>query len=228
MSDVRTLVALAALCLATACSGSGSGFGGDQGTPEQAPLSMARVETRLVLLGADKPQLSFEAVKNREVPVPGIFQTLDGALSLTPGDLAQTTGRLEVQLASLDTQNSRRDRNVREVLFGLASVSSGLAVVEVVGITPDVPGLRIGQTTVATVALKVTIRGLTVDWPAQVEITREAEARWVVVTPEPQALSLTALGLAHHVSALKALCQHQRLDDEITLTVRLVFAGSGG
>jgi len=135
--------------------------------------------------------------------------------------------RLEVQLDSIETDTPRRDRNVREVLFGLRPGATGVAVVEIVRLPPEDRSLRVGKKTKGTAELKVTLRGFTATWTAAVVVTRLERLTWRVETGKPVALSMEAMGLGQHAIALKRLCQHEALGDLVAIDAKLVFAATG-
>lgn len=220
MRELRTLLVLAVLCLVMACSGpSGDADSSGSDAPSTTP-----VELELVTTGDDAPRLRFLSLKNKTLQVPGTFEALEGTLRLTPADLGTATGRLAIQLGSIETNTARRDRNVREVLFGLLEDATGQATVQVVRLTPETPALRVGETTNATADFALSIRGFTSEWTANVTVTREGASRWVVATAQPVALSMEALGLGYHAKSLKAICMHEELDDSVSITARFVFA----
>lgn len=224
MIDSRTITLLAVLALGAACA---------QPEPAPPPPSAAvtvaveeaapPVRAALVQRGAHVPRLEWVAVKNVDKPVHGIFEALDGAITLSPGDLSTVTGRIEVQLESIESGKYRRDNNVRGILFGIAEGVAGAGTVEIVSLVPETSALEVGDTTAAVAGLNVTLRDVTTPWQANVEITRETRRRWAVTTAEPVALSMDSLGLGPHVTALKAVCEHESLNDLITITTRLVF-----
>jgi hypothetical protein len=226
MLDSRTLTVLLALTLGAACSDpepelqpppaavAATGSIQEAATPVHAPM-MQR--------GAHAPKLEWMAVKNVDKPVHGLFEAIDGAISLSPTDLASVTGRLALQLDSIESGKYRRDNNVRGVLFGLAEGAVGLADVEIVRLAPETSALQPGDSTPAVADLKLTVRGVTSEWQANVLVTRETRRRWAVKTADPVALSMESLGLGAHVTALKAVCEHESLNDLIEITASLVF-----
>lgn len=228
MCDLRTLVVLVVLCIATACSSGDGSRDDDASGAAGAALEMAPVELKLASASPDAPRLAFQATKNGTIGVPGTFDSLKSTITLRPGDLTSLAGRLEVQLGSVNTENTRRDRNVREVLFGLSSESLGQAAIELHSFVPEKKYLPVGKSTKADVGLRMTLRGLTAEWAGRVQVNREDQQRWVVTTAEPVALSLETLGLGHHATALKRLCRHEDLSDSVTITVRLVFVAGEG
>lgn len=237
---VRTFGLIVVLCIAGACSSSAPDPANDpspgeatspadpggEGQPETV-VPTPPIEVKLVGAGADAHRVGFRALKNRDIEVHGKFDEVQGSMTLSPGDLATVTARLEVQLGSVRSGKSRRDENVRTVLFGLHEGAVGLAVIEIVALRPQDRVLAVGEATNAKAELKLTLRGVTSESSVDVRITRVADQRWSVVTAEPAGLSMETMGLGHHVTALKALCMHEDLGDVVAITTELVFSATG-
>jgi hypothetical protein len=168
--------------------------------------------------------VTFAATKEEGIEVAGRLFASAGSLEAKGGDVASLRGGIDVGLETVGTGDPTRDKNLREVLFGLADGARGIARVDVVSLVPEQAVLQPKERTHAAATLKVQLLGGTATVPASVEVGRVDEARWSVRTLAPVELSLDALGMAGQVAALTQKCGHKEIGDSVTVNFVLGFA----
>ncbi len=142
------------------------GLGGVANAQEAAPAAAPAAATKAVELGGQMKFLS-------DAPVEKIFGTVDGVsgkLATDAADLAKTTGKFTVPVASMKTGNDKRDEHLRN--------DAWLDAAKFPEITFDVKSVKVLEddkaTPVRTAKLEatgdLTVHGVTVPLTAPVEI----------------------------------------------------------
>lgn len=202
----RALGALA-LCSTLACIAVIAGVGAS-GIPAASP-------SELTLLPGDSA-IWFVGIKNNAVPVPGRLGGLSGAI-----DIEARSGWVEVSIATLDTQDEERDRNIVTHLFAAAEHPTARFEIESVSGNASLP--RAGESVEIEVSGTLLLRGIRSPLQAKARLTREGEARVRVQTREPLVLEKEQLDLVQPFAVLQAVCGHEALSGAVPVQLDLLF-----
>jgi polyisoprenoid-binding protein YceI len=199
----RAALALALLSLACA------GWRGEGRSAELVPGSWAVVD-------ADS-DIFFVGIKNNAVGVTGVFSTVTGTFDSRTGNAV-----VEVQIASLFTNDAPRDENIRTHFFEAAKFPTARFTVA------KLPQLELlpteGETRDYELAGTLELHGAKLPLAVPVRVTHEKGARLRVRNRKPIVLSAKDLGMEAQLAVLKAVCGHEALSGAVPVDLDVVFA----
>jgi len=154
--------------------------------------------------------LSFVAVKNGNVPVPGQFRNLRGTVRLgkKPGQIA---GKLTVPIDSLDTDNPQRDKSITKTFFEIATAGSTaeFRLQSYDGSPQDLA--EPGDSARFDVQGTLHLHGAKVKLTMPLRASMSAEGVVSLTTVKSVPLTFADLGMEKQASALKKVCGHADL-----------------
>ncbi len=202
------------------------GFAGCDNNPELArpnpppePLAVtAAASSQVKVTGT----ATVVALKDGSVQVPGTLQVLDGELALRDRNAwSGASGRVDIGLDSFDSLDELRDTRIKDVLLRVAEFPK--ATFELTGVSGlPADGIAVGGSGNGALAGQVSLAGMRQSIQVPVTVTRSDEETWAVQSVEPVQLSLRGFGLARPVEALIALCQHESIADQVSVTFSIV------
>ncbi len=188
------------------------------------PMSGDVTTSFSVVPDMDKSRLSFVSTKNGDAEVVGTFGVMLGGFNVDAAKLSATTGVLNVELDSVDTDLEQRDKNLAETFFGQVVGKVIRSDVEFLALRPQVEAVAVGGKTRAEADLRINLRGHGNLVTAAVEISRTSEQGWTLKTTEPVALSIVSLGMQGRADSLKERCGHQSIGDAVMISAEIVLA----
>ncbi len=223
---LRSTVLLATLALLlTACSGDDTTTA-DAPPPAEAPPAEeapppppAEERPEFGATFAEGSNVRFISVKDDGVEVPGTL-AVAGGLNMVEEDLSTLTGKLVIDLGSVDTAEEKRDTNIKNLVFGLAADAAGSASVTLTSVTPESAALAPGQSTAADAKLSLDMLGNVSEHDAKLQIAR-VEDHWIVSTASDIELSMIGIGVGDGAATLKEFCKHAALSDVVKVAAEL-------
>lgn len=198
----RAAIALALVLLACA----GSSFG-----------TNSKLSPGVWSLQDDASDVFFVGIKNNAVGVTGVFGTLSGTFDSRAG-----TAQVEVKIASLFTNDSARDANIRTQFFEEAKFPTARFSVA------NLPQLELlpaeGETRDYDLSGTLELHGTKLPLVVPVRVTHENGARLRVRNRKPIVLTAKDLGMESQLAVLKAVCGHESLSGAVPVDIDVVFA----
>ena len=193
-----------------------------QPNPPPEPLAVVKAISAQVKLTGTATVVS---VKNGDVEVPATLQVLDGELALRDREAwSGAAGRVDLDLSSFHSGEDLRDIRVKEVLLRVAQFPK--ATFELTGGSGlPADGIAVGSSGNGALAGQVSLAGMRQAVQVPVHVTRHGAESWTVETAEPVSLSLRGFGLSGPVEALRVVCEHESIADQIAVSFSVV-AGS--
>lgn len=198
----RAAVALALVLLACA----GSSFG-----------TKPKLSPGVWSLQDDASDIFFVGIKNNAVGVTGVFGTLSGTFDSRAG-----TAQVEVKIASLFTNDTARDANIRTQFFEEAKFPTARFSVANLPQLERLPAE--GETRDYDLSGTLELHGTKLPLVVPVRVTHENGARLRVRNRKPIVLTAKDLGMESQLAVLKAVCGHESLSGAVPVDIDVVFA----
>ncbi len=166
-------------------------------------------------VAAEASTLGFASIKNGEIAETHEFGALSGKIA--EGGKAE----IAVSLASVETRIDIRNERMREILFDVAThpFARITAEIELGGFAE----LEIGERTGARLPITVAANGQTVDYEAQVNVTRIGEDRVSVSAAEPVVVHAADLGYGAGVEKLREIAGLESISPVVPVTFDIVL-----
>ena len=160
-------------------------------------------------------RLSFVSIKADDLAETHTFKSMTGTVS------ADGTASVDIALTSVDTAILIRDERMQSMLFETdtyptANVTTKLSI-------DQFAALEVGDRTRLYVPMQVYLHGQTLDFEADLFITRIAPARVIVETATPILTHADDFDLGDGVEALREVANLPSISPAVPVTVSLVF-----
>ena len=196
-------VALALLRLAVAPSG-----------PAPAAASAPPPATAWTV-DPDASRIAFVSTKNGETSEIHRFAEVTGEISETGA------ARVEIPLASVDTEIDIRDQRMREMLFEVADFP--LAEIRADVDLPALEDLALNARREMPLAVTVDAHGATAEYETTVAVVRLWEDRVAVSSVEPITVEASDFGYAAGVEALREVAGLDSISTEVPVSFDLIL-----
>ncbi len=161
--------------------------------------------------------IHFVGIKNNAVGVLGVFTSVSGSFDPGTGNAG-----VEVKIASLFTNDSVRDANLRAHFFEDAKFPVARFSVAKLPQLAELPAE--GQTKDYELSGTLELHGTKLPLVVPARVTHERGARLRVRNRVPIVLSAKDLGMESQLAVLKAVCGHESLSGAVPVDVDVVFA----
>lgn len=161
-------------------------------------------------------EIQFVSVKNETVKVPGVFKKFDGQVSLDNRDIS---GRVTVDINSLDTKDNTRNTNLKTTFFETpvkADYRKAVFILE--RATLSQPLSETNQT--VTVHGHLTLHGQTKPLETDLVVSQK-DGKVNVRTVRPIILAFADWDFTRLVPRLMSLCGHKSLDSTASVSLNL-------
>lgn len=180
-----------------------------------ATASPAPVTESAWTLDPAASRLGYVSIKAGEVAENNRFDTLSGSVA-TDG-----TASLDIDLASVSTGVEIRNERMRDIFFAVADNPKATVTAK---LDPKAfAGLAVGQSLTRPLTANVTIKGASSDVATEVQVTRTAADRVLVVPTAPVIISTDMFGLTDELGELRAAAQLTSITPAVPVTFTLVF-----
>ncbi len=173
-----------------------------------------------LLLDSAASSLTATAIKNETVPVAVAFNGLKGWVSLAPS----LRGQLSVDIASLNTGNEERDKNIASLFFEVAkAVSHQSALFQLRAAKEQALNLTDGQEAEIAVVGTLSMHGRQTELNGLLKVKRLG-AVYTASLGDAWKINIPAVGMASTLVNLNKLCpQPHRVGADVTLAGILTF-----
>jgi len=180
-----------------------------------ATASPAPVTESAWTLDPAASRLGYVSIKAGEVAENNRFDTLTGSVA------ADGTASLDIDLASVSTGVEIRNERMRDIFFAVADNPKATVTAK---LDPKAfAGLAVGQSLTRPLTANVTIKGASSDVATEVQVTRTAADRVLVVPTAPVIISTDMFGLTDELGELRAAAQLTSITPAVPVTFTLVF-----
>ena len=162
------------------------------------------------------------AYKDDHVPVKGSLNIKEGFLDLNTN--SKNALSLKMDVASWDSSLVERDERVRGVFFGIQGEDQKF--IEIFAKSRgEVTSLLHKKKTISHIGipLSVTFNGQVQTVEAYLKAFFNDRGRLVVQSTKPSSIPISGFGMSASLKALMALCQHQTIDDKVSVEFYLEF-----
>ncbi len=165
-------------------------------------------------LVADKSSFTFETTKNHDISEEHAFHDLSGMV------FSSGMATVTIDLRSVDTGIPIRDERMRNLLFDRVSKVTYEARIDPAILNRVVDSHEVETTLNGT----LTLNGIRVEYPIEVEIERESDGRIKVESESDGELNVGAFGFSEGIEKLREIAGLKSISPVVSFEFRLEFA----
>jgi hypothetical protein len=179
---------------------------------------------RLMVTGG---QVGVISVKDTEIEVPGQLTGLSGIFKFENSkEMTGLTGSLDLDLSTWDSDLPERDKNIKSHFFDIPGAGTAVfSLTEVIGL-PEEP-LAVGHSAEVVARGWLKMNGAEVAVEPKVKLSRAGDREFHIDSVEPFFVSVESLGMTNRLKKLISVCNHQSIDDNMKISLRLSLGPAG-